>query len=378
MNVISIDTETPKFDKKEIWRGTPYGDPRDIVCWSWTEQNKGFAEMGFDVADAQTTIDKAHLVVFFNGKHDVAWMRKHGISFNKARVWDVQLGEFILGRQLNKFPSLNDTCLKYGLPTKLDVVKTEYWEKGIDTCDVPPDVLLPYAALDPELTLKCYYKQLELLTPAQRTLVSLMSQDMLVLQEMEQNGLLYNQPLCEERSKTIEVEINSLTEQLSQVYPNTPLNFASNDHLSAFLYGGTIKEDIKIFDGFYKSGIKKDQPKYKNGVKEHILPQLFKPLENTELMKEGMYETNEGTLKKLKGKNKPILEKLLRLAKLEKIKGTYYDGLRKLNEAMHWENGVLHPQYNQTLAATGRLSSSKPNGQNMSSDILDIFVSRYA
>lgn len=381
MLIRAIDTETPKFDKKHPWKGNVYGDPRGIVCWSWTDtKGKGASDMwnGGSKDEVQALVDhKTSLLVFFNGKHDVGYLRKAGVDLSKTKVWDVQLGEFVLERQLVKFPSLNDTCKKYGLRQKLDVVKTEYWDKGIDTCDVPPDILLPYAALDPELTLECYYAQIKLMTPAQRVLVSLMSQDMLVLQEMEWNGIPYDEQLCNQRSEEIALEIDSIKADLSKIYNDIPINFGSNDHLSAFLYGGTIKEDVKVFDGFFKTGLKKGEPKYKNAVKEHILPQLFKPLDGSEVKKDGFYQTNEGVLKKLKGKNKPILEKLLRLSKLEKLNGTYYLGLPSLNEEMHWPPGMLHGQFNQTLATTGRLSSSKPNQQNFATEIQDIFVSRY-
>jgi DNA polymerase I-like protein with 3'-5' exonuclease and polymerase domains len=39
--------------------------------------------------------------------------------------------------------------------------------------------------------------------------------------------------------------------------------------------------------------------------------------------------------------------------------------------------GVLHGSFNQTTAATGRLSSSKPNLQNFATELQDIFISRY-
>jgi len=168
-----------------------------------------------------------------------------------------------------------------------------------------------------------------------------------------------------------------LTTKLAAYYPNIPINFGSGDQLSCFLYGGVITENIKVHDGFYKSGAKKGQPKLKNQEVEHYLPPLFKPIRGTELQKEGFYETNEGVLRKLTGKNKPVVDTILALARIEKLNGTYYKGLPKLNEEMHWQPGRLHGQLNQTLAVSGRLSSSRPNQQNFATEIQDIFISEY-
>jgi DNA polymerase-1 len=96
------------------------------------------------------------------------------------------------------------------------------------------------------------------------------------------------------------------------------------------------------------------------------------------MQKEGVYATDEATLRKLKG---PAATKfvgpLLRLAELEKLCSTYYRGLPKIIEEMNWSKGEIHGNFNQVVAATGRLSSTKPNQQNFSSDCLDVFISRY-
>ena len=325
---------------------------------------------------AQHLVDN-NLVVGFNFKFDVAWLRKQGIDFSNAKIWDVQIAEFIISCQLNKFPSLDGTAVKYGLPTKPNVVKTEYWDKGLCTRDVPWSILSEYGIHDAVSTLACYQAQLSVMSPAQVKLCKLMSMDMLVLQEMEQNGLIYNTDLCEQRSKEMEDETEKLKQVLAKFYPSVPINFNSGDHLSSFLYGGSVVEDIKIHDGFYKTGLKKGQPKLKNDTIVHQLPQLFKPIKGSELKKEGFYETNEGVLKKLTGKNKPVVAQLLALARVEKINGTYYKGLPKLNTEMNWKQGILHGQLNQTLAVSGRLSSSRPNQQNFATEIQDIFVSAY-
>lgn len=391
MNILALDTETPKFDKKEPWKGNVHGDSRPPVCWSWANDeynpNSNAVRWGLPYSlaeDVQAMIDEADLVVFFNGKHDVGYLRREGVDFSKVKVYDVQLGEFVLGRQLNKFPSLADTCLKYQLPTKLDVVKTEYWDKGIDTDAIPWDTLSEYAAHDAAITLACYHEQQKHLTDAQKVLVSLMSQDMMILQEMEATGITFDEELCKEKSTEIEQEIESITKELQLVYPNIPINFGSGDNLSAFLYGGLVIEESKEHVGFFKTGQKAGQPKYKNVLIKHQLPPLFKPVPNT-LVKKSLenpdgpqyYETNEGVLNKLKGKNKPILDKLLRLAKLDKLNGTYYKGLPQLCADMHWPKGKLHGRFNQVSASTGRLSSVQPNQQNFASELQNIFISTY-
>jgi len=380
LSPIAIDTEGPRFDDKDKWRGNAYGDINDLVCWSWADgETYGAAKW-----DSSSTTEirrrcRGRVVVLANGKHDIGWMRRYGFATDDMTFWDVLIAQFIISHQTVKFPSLDYCCEQYGIPQKLSVVKTEYWEKGIDTKDIPWPILEEYAAHDTFVTLAIYNAQIKVMTPAQIKLCKLMSQDMLILQEMEQNGLLYDPELCEERSKKLDEETEILKQKLSNFYPNIPINFNSGDDLSAFLYGGTIVETIKVHDGFYKSGAKKGQPKLKNSTIEHHLPKLFEPLKGTELKKEGYYETNEGVLKKLKGsvRSKMVVRLLLDLAKAEKINGTYYKGLPKLNEEMHWKKGKLHGQLNQTLAQTGRLSASKPNQQNMASEIQDIFVSEY-
>ena len=147
-------------------------------------------------------------------------------------------------------------------------------------------------------------------------------------------------------------------------------------HLSAFLYGGTVKEEAKEHIGYFKTGVKAGQPKYKNIVIEHKLPRLYEPLKGSAMAKEGNFATDEGTLRKLKG-NKNIVNMILELSKLEKLNGTYYNGLVKLRKEMNWEQGMLHGNFNQTTAQTGRLSSSRPNLQNFATELQDIFISKY-
>lgn len=358
MNILSLDVETTTFNK-----GNVYDSRNKLVCYSYA--NEIGTELFVDAvqwketAGLQYMVDHSNLVVGFNFKFDYHWLSKEGVDLSKSTIWDVQIAEFILSNQTIRFPSLNDTCKRYGIEQKLDVVKTEYWDKGIDTDQVPWDILRDYAAHDAKVTLECYHAQRKLMTPKQVRLCQLMCQDLPILQSMEANGLPFDEQLCAKRAQEVDDQISKIKTKLSAIYPHVPVSFSSNDHLSAFLYGGVVKEETKEHIGLYKTGERKGQPKYKNVTIEHQLPRLFQPLKGSELLKEGMFATDESTLRKLKGK-KSIINLILELSKLEKLNGTYYKGLVKLRETMHWPEGTLHGQFNQCVAQTGRLSSSKP------------------
>lgn len=206
-----------------------------------------------------------------------------------------------------------------------------------------------------------------------------MCQDLLVLEEMEWNGQVFDEQLCLTRAEEIQQEIDKITNELNQVYPDIPINFNSGDQLSAFLYGGTIYEESKKHVGFYGPKAQKaGQPKYENIIVEHVLPRLVEPLKGSNLKKDGYFKTDEGTLRKLKGPAaKKFVGPLLRLSELDKLNSTYYRGLPKKNKEHNWPKGMIHGQFNQVVAQTGRLSSSNPNLQNFAGDILDVFISRY-
>ncbi len=324
-------------------------------------------------------IDKASIIIGFNFKFDFHWLRKYGLDLSGKKFWDCQLAEFLLSNQQKRYPSLDEALENYRLPLKLDIVKKEYWAKGINTDKIPWEILKEYGEWDCISTYKVYQQQKELLHGKQLQLFKLDCQDMVVIQEMEWNGLRYDNKLCEKKSKDLQEQIKNILTELSLIYPDIPINFGSTDQLSAFLYGGVIKEEKRELIGHYKSGKKLGEPRYRIHTIEHQLPRLVNPLPRSGLKKEGLFATDESTLKKLKGsqKVKEIINKLLSLSKLEKLNGTYYEGMNKINKEMNWPEGFLHGQFNQVVAATGRLSSSKPNLQNMSSECLDIFVSRY-
>jgi DNA polymerase-1 len=77
--------------------------------------------------------------------------------------------------------------------------------------------------------------------------------------------------------------------------------------------------------------------------------------------KTGQYKTYEATLEKLAGENQ-IVSDILKFRKINKLRSTYVDALPKL---IHPKTGRVHTHFSQAVAATGRLSSTNPNLQNI-------------
>lgn len=92
-----------------------------------------------------------------------------------------------------------------------------------------------------------------------------------------------------------------------------------------------------------------------------ILFDRLKIIEKPKKTKTGQYKTSEEELEKIRGKH-PIIEKILEQRGLKKLLGTYVDAFPLLVNA---KTGKVHTSFNQTVAATGRLSSTNPNLQNI-------------
>jgi len=332
--------------------------------------------------EIQKDIDESEILVGFNIKFDLHWLRKYGINFVGKRIWDCQLVHFILTGQQYPYPSLNSVSAYYDLGSKLDVVATEYWGNKIDTPNIPQDILEEYLVGDLQLTQKVYEKQMEEFASSAKTmqrLISLHNQDLLILQEMEYNGLLFDEKQSNVLAEELQEQIKKIDDILFEYHSLVDFNPNSTEHLSAFLYGGIIKVKRRETIGLFKTGTRKGQAKERWVLHEITFDRLVNPLKGSELEKEGFFSTDEQTLKSLKGnkKAKEVIELLLHRAVLEKRLSTYYKGLVDLRKEMNWHEGRLHGQLNQCVARTGRLSSSKPNLQNFDGEIKTLFRSRY-
>lgn len=370
MTYLVLDVETTTFQK-----GNPFSRCNKLVVVGIGNY------LGIDKEVIQKEIDSTKLLVGFNIKFDLHWLRNYELDFSRCAVWDCQLAAFLLSGQSTPYPSLNGVSSLYDLGSKLDVVLEEYWNKGIDTDQIPQEVLYEYLQQDLLLTEQVYHHQKKLFEsePQLYKLFCLQCQDLLVLQEMEYNGMLFDVEQATEKAVIEEQRQLEIEKELKEGYEDIPINFQSRDHLSCYLYGGTIVDEARMPIGVYKTGAKVGLPRYKIVEYKYDLPQLIKPPKGSELKKEGYYATDEGTLRSITASKQARhkLDLILERSKSSKLIGTYYRGIPELIREMDWPDGTIYGNFNQCVATTGRLSSSRPNLQNFAGEVDKLLISRY-
>ena len=384
MSILVIDCETDTFTT-----GSPFDARNSMFCVGyssgdskgvlWFEYERG-KPLGESVDTLRRLIDRCTVVVAFNAKFELHWLRRYGIVVNKP-VWDCQVYEFIVSGQSPPFPSLEGVCKKYGLGEKYTEIE-ELWAKNLDARLIPRETYVSRVMSDVELTSNLYAFQQQdnrKRSSQFQNLIQLEMLDLRVLEEMEHNGQKYDKNKAIELAQVAQLEINDLTAELDRLVPDAPINWNSVFHKSAALYGGVIEWSEREQIGVYASGARIGEPRYRVHDKRADLPRRINPPDSGKLDKDGYWSTSADVLKSLpaRGDAKQIIEILLRRQELEKLVGTYYNGIPELMDEMGWTDGIVHGQFNQTVAITGRLSSSKPNLQNQPERNKKLFISRF-
>lgn len=388
--ILFLDVETTTFNK-----GHPF-DPRNKLV-SYVYHINGITGFRhFTDPDFRSTIlelvRSSSILCGFNIKFDLHWLRNLGvIPYPDVKVWDLQLGEFILSGQQNRFASLEDTYKSYGMDGKKSHEIEDYWNAGINTDEIPPDVLERRGLGDVQPLPELFKAQWSLLSPKQRTLVWLEGEDLKALADAEYNGIKFDMDKAQEKLQGLSHELKLIHDRLDKCLPSgIPIgcfNWDSGDHLSAFLYGGTIEFKYVSEVLTYKTGQKAGETYNRWATRSVDFQRRFKPLEGTEVAKTKdikdaptrFYQTDGPTLKQLSTRNteqRTILSLLDQRAKAIKVYEMIESILNKMKD-MNWENNYIHGQFNQNVVITGRLSSSGPNLQNTPPEVDELLMSRY-
>lgn len=196
--------------------------------------------------------------------------------------------------------------------------------------DIPAEEVAVYAAEDADITLKLYHILKKKISELgmEELLYNLEMPLVRVLMTMEARGVKLDLPLLHNLSLQLEKDISSLVADIYRI-AGQEFNLNSPQQLGTILY-----EQLEIHK---QLGLRKP-PKTKTG----------------------QYSTAEKTLERYS--EHEVVDKILNYRQLTKLKNTYVDALPNLVSA---KTGRVHTSYNQTVAATGRLSSSNPNLQNI-------------
>lgn len=260
-----------------------------------------------------------------NIKFDILALRKYGVRV-RGRLFDTMIAHYLLNPELRHgMDYLAETYLKYKTVPIEELIGPK--GKGQKTMrDVPLEQIAEYAAEDADITFKLYNK---------------------FAPEIEQAGL---QSLFED----IEMPLVYVLAEME--YTGVKLDTAALKQSSEELTGELIRLEKEIH---VMAGIEFNI----NSTKQvgEVLFDHLKIEEKVKKTKTGNYSTNEETLEKLRSKH-PIIGKLLEYRGLKKLLSTYIDALPEL---INPATGKIHTSFNQTVTATGRLSSTNPNLQNI-------------
>lgn len=281
-------------------------DPNDICYHLFEEEKRNYLSM------LKELFEKPIFVISYQTKQTYKYLRILNID-PQVQFFDIQIAHYLIqperSHQLNH---LTESYLEY---TLLNIPNSPTVNQIVTIACEKVELYHPlYQVLTKELK----ESQLEKLFYDMEMPLSN------ILGEMELQGIRLDSEILKESSEQITREIEELEKKIFE-YAGVTFNVASPKQLGEVLF-----EKIRI-------------------------------IENAKLTKTKQYQTGEEVLQKLVNKH-PIVQLVLDWRTLSKLKSTYIDALPDL---VNPKTGKIHTTFQQTVTATGRLSSTNPNIQNI-------------
>jgi DNA polymerase-1 len=324
-DILSLDTETTSINTIDA----------ELVglCFSVEEKKAFYVAIPSNRKEALEYVnifksvyeDENILKIGQNIKYDYEVLKKYGVTL-QGKIFDTMLAHYVIQPEIHhNMDFMAETLLGY----KTIHIEELIGEKGKNQKsmrDLDPKDVYEYAAEDADITLQLrnvLEPQLkennveDLFWNIEMPLIR-------VLADMELNGVCLDTEALKDTSEIFTTRMKQLEQTIYEEAGET-FNISSPKQVGEILFG---KMNI---------------------------------LEKPKKTKTGQYVTSEEVLQSLKGKS-PIVEDILDYRGLKKLLGTYIDALPKL---INKRTGHIHTSFNQALTATGRLSSSDPNLQNI-------------
>ena len=324
-DIFSLDTETTGTDAMTA----------ELVGMSFSyEENQAFyVPVPQNRDEAQKIVDKFKplfenensLKVGQNIKYDMIVLANYGVTI-KGKMFDTMIAHYVLQPELHHgMDYLAEVYLKYDT-IKIEELIGAKGKNQRNMRDLSPTDIYKYACEDADVTLKLKnILEKELESNGVKKLFEEIEMPLVpVLAYIERNGVRIDTEALKETSKHFTIRMREIEEEIYKL-AGMEFNVSSPKQVGEVLF-----DRLKI-------------------------------VEKAKKTKTGQYVTSEEVLESLKGKHQ-IVEKILDYRGLKKLLSTYIDTLPEL---INPKTGRIHTSFNQTVTATGRLSSSNPNLQNI-------------
>ena len=323
--IFSLDTETTGTD--------PISAELVGMSFSYAENQAFYIPVPAERSEALKIVNEFKellenentLKVGQNIKYDMLVLSNYGVKV-RGPMFDTMIAHYVLQPELrHNMDYLAEIYLNYRTIAIEELIGAKGKKQG-NMRDLTPEQVYEYACEDADITLKLkniLAKELE--EQGASTLFYNIEMPLVpVLAHMERNGVCLNTEALKETSRHFTIRMNQIEEEVHQLAGIT-FNISSPKQVGEILF-----ERLKITDKAKKT-------------------------------KTGQYVTSEEVLEGLRNKHE-IVGKILDYRGLKKLLSTYIDALPQL---INPQTGKIHTSFNQTVTATGRLSSSNPNLQNI-------------